>query len=278
MLLSDVDLKPYTGTSYHNEELKSLTRYRFDKVRERAKLKTAVSRLVCILFPELEKLFPNLHIASVYALLMGISGGKAGGWCKPDPLENLLHEVSRGRYGRENAVEIRNIARNSIGSFMPAKSLELKHTISLIHVLDEEIARWRQKLIASWMRFIPHYLYSRYRQSDGCHDSGRGGRFLLLRFPGQDPGLCRSVSIHPPVRSNEKLLRSHGKAWLQIFTLCHFQCHRFVCNWNPIFAAYLAKKRSEGKHYNVAISHAAKKLVRLIYAMEKSGQAYRPAV
>ena len=29
MLMSDVDLKPYTDTAYHNEELKSLTRYRF---------------------------------------------------------------------------------------------------------------------------------------------------------------------------------------------------------------------------------------------------------
>ena len=36
MLMSDLDLKSYTDTSYHNEELKSLTRYRFDKVRERA--------------------------------------------------------------------------------------------------------------------------------------------------------------------------------------------------------------------------------------------------
>lgn len=51
MLLSDVGLKPYTNTAYHNEELKSLTRYRFDKVQDRAKLKSSVSRLVCILFP-----------------------------------------------------------------------------------------------------------------------------------------------------------------------------------------------------------------------------------
>ena len=36
MLLSDAGLKPYTNTAYHNEELKSLTRYRFDKVKERA--------------------------------------------------------------------------------------------------------------------------------------------------------------------------------------------------------------------------------------------------
>ena len=55
-----------------------------------------------------------------------------------------------------------------------------------------------------------------------------------------------------------------------------FNATKYVCNWDPTFATYLAKKRAEGKHYNVAISHAAKKLVRLIYAMERSGQPYRP--
>ena len=42
MLMSDVNLKSYSDTSYHNEELKSLSHYRFDKVKERAKLKTSV--------------------------------------------------------------------------------------------------------------------------------------------------------------------------------------------------------------------------------------------
>ena len=74
--LSDVGLKPYTNTAYHNEELKSLTRYRFDKVKERAKLKSSIARLVCILFPELEKLVPSLHIASVYTLLEEFPGAK----------------------------------------------------------------------------------------------------------------------------------------------------------------------------------------------------------
>ena len=31
MLMSEVDLKSYTETAHHNEELKSLTRYRFEK-------------------------------------------------------------------------------------------------------------------------------------------------------------------------------------------------------------------------------------------------------
>ena len=53
-----------------------------------------------------------------------------------------------------------------------------------------------------------------------------------------------------------------------------FNAAKYVCLWCPTFSAYLEKKRSEGKHYNVAISHAAKKLVRLIFAMQRSGKAF----
>ena len=56
-----------------------------------------------------------------------------------------------------------------------------------------------------------------------------------------------------------------------------YNATKYVCYWNPVFAEYLAKKRAEGKHYNVALSHAMKKLVRLIYALQKSGKAYLAA-
>src|SRR5699024_1596980 len=100
MLLSDAGLKPYTDTAYHNEELKSLTRYRFDKVQERAKLKSSVSRLVCILFPELEKLVPSLHIASVYALLEEFPSAKQVASAHLTRLKALLETASKGRYKR----------------------------------------------------------------------------------------------------------------------------------------------------------------------------------
>ena len=139
MIMSDVNLKSYSDTSYHNEELKSLTRYRFDKVKERAKLKSSVSRLVCILFPELEKLVPTLHMASVYALLSEFPSALAIASAHLTRLTNLLCESSKGRYGKEAAITFRKSARNSIGSNMPAKALELKHTIKLIRELDTEI-------------------------------------------------------------------------------------------------------------------------------------------
>ena len=69
MLMSSVNLKSYSNTSYHNRELKSITCYRFDKVKERAKLKSSIARLINILFLELKKLVPTFHMSSVYALL-----------------------------------------------------------------------------------------------------------------------------------------------------------------------------------------------------------------
>ena len=68
--------------------------------------------------------------------------------------------------------------------------------------------------------------------------------------------------------------RRHGAIPSRYLRYALYNAAKYVCLWNPVFAAYLAKKRAESKHYNVALSHAAKKLVRLTYAMEKSRQPY----
>ena len=278
MLMSDINLKSYTDVSYHNEELKSLTRYRFDKVRERAKLKTSLSRLVCILFPELEKLVSTLHMASVYALLSEFPGAKQISSAHLTRLTNLLHEASNGRYGREKALEIRDAARNSVGSRMPAKSLELKHTIQLIRELDAEIEEI-EKEINSIMDEIqsPIMTIPGIGTRMGAMILAEIGDFSnfdsadkILAYAGMSPSTYQSGQL----TSCHAHMEKRGSRYLRYAI---FNATKYVCNWDPTFAAYLAKKRAEGKHYNVAISHAAKKLVRLIYAMQKSGEAYRSA-
>lgn len=56
------------------------------------------------------------------------------------------------------------------------------------------------------------------------------------------------------------------------------QAARLVPMRDPTFAAYMAKKRSEGKHYNVARSHVGKKLLRVIYYLLKHNTAFIPQV
>ena len=41
-----------------------------------------------------------------------------------------------------------------------------------------------------------------------------------------------------------------------------------------LLAAYLKRKRDEGKHYFVALSHVAKKLVRVIFHLKRTGESF----
>ena len=276
MLLSDVNLKSYSNTLYHNEELKSLTRYRFDKVKERAKLKTSVARLVNILFPELEKLVSTLHMASVYELLSQYPSAKQIASVHLTKLTNLLSTASKGRYGKERAEEIRIAAKNSIGSDMPAKSLELKHTIKLIRELDAEIEEIEFHIeiimdeINSPILTIPGISYrmgAMIIAEIGDFDNFNSPN-KILAYAGLSPSTYQSGQLTSSCSHMEK----RGSRYLR-YAL--FNATKFVCNWDDTFAEYLAKKRSEGKHYNVAISHACKKLVRVIYHLETTGESYR---
>jgi len=279
MLMSDVNLKSYSDTSYHNEELKSLTRYRFDKVKQRAKLKSSVSRLVCILFPELEKLVPTLHMASVYAMLSEFPGAKQVANAHLTRFTNLLSKVSKGRYGKETAIAFRNAARTSIGSNMPAKSLELKHTIKLIQELTSEIDEIENEIklimdeINSPILSIPGINYRMGAMI--IAEIGDFNRFdspdKILAYAGFSPSTYQSGQLDGAYSHMEK----RGSRYLR-YAL--YNAAKYVCNWDPTFAEYLAKKRAEGKHYNVAISHAVKKLVRVIYHLEKTNQQYIKAV
>ena len=278
MMMSDMNLKSYSDISYHNEELKSLTRYRFGKVKERAKLKSSVSRLICILFPELEELVPTLHMASVYALLSEFPGADAVANAHLTRLSNLLSESSKGRYGKDTAITFRDAAKISIGSYMPAKSLELKHTIKLIQELTVEIdeieaaiKRIMDEEIKSPILTIPGISYRMGAMI--LAEVGDFSRFdsadKILAYAGMSPSTYQSGQLDNCYSHMEK----RGSRYLR-YAL--YNATKYVCHWDKSFGAYLEKKRSEGKHYNVALSHATKKLVRLIFAMEKSGKTYLP--
>ena len=277
MMMSDVVLKSYSAISYHNEELKSLSRYRFDKIAERAKLKQSVTRLVCILFPELEQLVPTLHLSSVYALLSELPGAKQIADCHLTHLTNLLETTSKGHYGRDKAFQIREAARNSIGSAMNAKSLELKHTIRLIAELDSEIDEVETQIkqimdsLSSPILSIPGISYRMGAMI--IAEIGDFSRFdspdKILAFAGLSPSTYQSGKLDNAYAHMEK----RGSRYLR-YAL--YNAAKYVCHWDKTFADYLARKRAEGKHYNVALSHAVKKLVRLIFALQRSGRNYAP--
>ena len=89
----------------------------------------------------------------------------------------------------------------------------------------------------------------------------------ILAYAGFSPSTYQSGQLDGAYSHMEK----RGSRYLR-YAL--YNATKYVCHWDSTFAEYLAKKRAEGKHYNVAISHAVKKLVRVIYHLEKTNQQY----
>ena len=100
---------------------------------------------------------------------------------------------------------------------------------------------------------------------------GDFGRFdspdKILAYAGMSPSTYQSGKMDNCYSHMEK----RGSRYLR-YAL--YNSAKYVCKWEESFNAYLVKKRTEGKHYNVALSHAVKKLVRLIYHLETTGVPY----
>lgn len=65
----------------------------------------------------------------------------------------------------------------------------------------------------------------------------------------------------------------HGSSHLRYAIM---NCAQTVVNNEPTFATYYTKKRAEGKEHRVALTHVAKKLLRVIYTLQTKEQSYNP--
>ncbi|WP_201763257.1 transposase [Enterococcus faecalis] len=84
----------------------------------------------------------------------------------------------------------------------------------------------------------------------------------LLAFCGLDPSIYESGNY-----SGEGRMVKRGSKYLRWAMM---QAARLVAIHCETFQHYLHKKINEGKHYFVALSHAAKKLNRLIFYLLKN--------
>ena len=67
----------------------------------------------------------------------------------------------------------------------------------------------------------------------------------------------------------------HGSSQLRYALM---NCCLPLITHEPVFAEYYAKKRAEGKTHQVVLTHAAKKLLRVIYAMQTKKLRYDPSL
>lgn len=276
MLFSD-ESKSYSPSSYQIQELKSLTRHRYRMIGYRSKLKLSVARLIDILFPELPDSVWSIHQNSCYQLLLEFPSPEAVKKCHLTHLTNVISKASRGKYGREKAVQLRELARNSIGSSNRSLTFELQQTIRLIQAVQSEIDELDKQIkivvdeLHTPLITIPGISYTIasiiLAEIGDIHNFSSPAK--LLAFAGMEPATYQSGNY---TASNTPMVK-RGSAYLRWAVM---QAARLVPMRDPTFAAYMNKKRSEGKHFNVARSHVGKKLIRVIYYLLKHNTAFVP--
>ena len=89
----------------------------------------------------------------------------------------------------------------------------------------------------------------------------------LLAFAGLEPSIYQSGNYIPTSGTMVK----RGSPYLRWALMW---ASRQVPKFSKTFEEYFNKKIDEGKHYNVAVSHVAKKLVRVLFSLLKNGTCY----
>lgn len=107
--------------------------------------------MIDLAFPELASLLKpvNLHLKYVYAMLSVYPTTHQLANAHLTSLTNLLKQASKGRVGKSRALQIRDLARESIGTVSDSLSFELMHLIETIRFHHQLIQEIDQKIESS---------------------------------------------------------------------------------------------------------------------------------
>ncbi|MCH5261154.1 MAG: IS110 family transposase [Lachnospiraceae bacterium] len=250
-------------------KLKGLCKSRQNLILMRTRCKIQLGAFVDQLFPELNGFFrAGLHINVSYTLLKAHPRPAEVQSLHLTYLSNLLQKASRGKYTREDAIRLRELAKQSIGTDSPALALQIQQAITQIELfslqlkqVDAEITSIMDNM-ASPIMTIPGIGHLNGAMILSC--IGNIQRFSspckLLAYAGLDPAVVQSGNFN--ARSTR--MSKRGNSMLRYAPIN--AAHNVVLN-NDTFAQYYNSKVAQGKSHYCALGHTAHKLIRVIFVL-----------
>ena len=275
LLLVGKNSTPYRQQSYHISTLKSLSRARYRLAKEIQPIKCRYKRLIHILFPEIGNVFgKQLYISSVLNLLLHLPGAKEIADCNILSLTKMLSDGSHGRFKRPKAEALKQLAKLSIASYNPADAFELKLVVQRIQFFksqSEEIEAQIEalmKAIGSPITSIPGigYIIGAAILAEIGDINNFSTPAKLLAFAGCEPSSYSSGKF----TANKTPMVKHGSKYLRnaLYQACSMAFLK-----SPSFRDYIKRKRLD-KHHYVAMSHAMKKMTRVIFSVLTNNSPY----
>ena len=265
--LMTVEYKPHSKGFYHAYSLKSLTRLRDKLIRQRSFNLVKITNVLDHTFPEFKPFFNERLSKTALYLLENYGSAEKMARMNSASYEKL-RSVSRGKFSPQQFLRLKELAVNTVGVNNSIFDVELNSLLSLYKSLVKEIDTIEKEINKLIEEVHPHYMsvpgigplsaaviYSEYGDISNFTNPGQ-----MLAFAGIEPGINESGT-----ESHGGKMVKRGSSQLR-YTLIN--CCLPLIRFDMTFATYYAKKRGEGKPHRVAITHVAKKLIRVIYALE----------
>lgn len=271
--LMTVEYKPYPASFYHMDKLKSLTRFRDNLIRQRSRQLVDLTNVLDKLFPEFKPFFKNRFSATSLYILSNYSS--------PEKISNMnirsyeaLRRLSRGRFSMSSFIQLKLLAKNTVGNCNEYLLQEMEIILELYNQIDTKIQKIDDQITACINAINPPILsipgIGTLSAAVILSEYGDMNKFdspaKLLSFAGLEPGYYQSGQS-----KHEGRMVKHGSSYLR-YALMNC-CLPLITN-EPVFAEYYAKKRAEGKPHRVAMTHIAKKLLRVIYTLQTKNITY----
>ena len=266
--LCKVEFKPYPKIVYNILALRSLCKRHFDLINERTKYLIRITNFLDRTFPELKPLLKGNIKSNTMMYLLHNYG-------IPSKIANMniqsynnLRKESYGKFSVAQFYQLKELAKNTIGFSYETDVFEINSLLRNYDLIQEEISLVENEITTYISKIdskIPTIkgigLVSAATIIAEIEDISRfDSPDRLLAYAGLDPRLYQSGTQEFKGKMNKK-----GSVVLRRVLMNSAES---ILIFNPVFYEYYRKKRDEGKSHRVALSHLARKLVRLIYKIE----------
>lgn len=272
--LSTVDYKPTSNQSYHIQALKSLSRLRDSLVKNRSQILVRMTVVLDIIFPEYKPFFDNklnsstcIYILENYGSPEKISRMNMESYNKMK--RKLRHTISYGRF-----TSLRDLAKNTVGTADDIYLFELNTLLEIYKNIDSKIKEIEDKIIQEYRQTNSHIHTIKgiseisaagiYAEFGGVHNFMNPNQ--MLAFAGLESSRYQSGQ-----ENFKGHMVKHESGHLRQIIMNVVDT--FALN-NPVIYDYQSKKIKEGKHWRVAQTHVARKLVRIIFHLEKNNMDF----
>ena len=266
--LSTIEFKPYPKISYHTLALRSLCNRHFNLINERTKYLIRITNFLDRTFPEFKEFIKgNIKSKSAMYILHNYTIPSKIMNMNIQSYENIRKE-SYGKFSVAKFNQLKELAKNTVGFSYETDLFEIKSLLKVYDALEGEISFVENEITTIMSKINTHIpsilgigMVSAATIIAEIEDISRfDNPDKLLAFAGLDPRFYQSGMSEHKGRMNKK-----GSVVLRRVLM---NCAESILMYNPAFYTYYRKKRDEGKSHRVAISHVARKLVRIIYKLE----------